>query len=100
MKSILTLAILAAFVAAPAYAADQDGDRTSITKGSKSYQSGRNWGQDNDQPPAANPAATGQNDNVSAIEPAAGGNEPAETASQPQDEGKSFREDMRLPRKN
>ena len=101
MKSILTLAAVAVFVAVPAFAADQDGSRTTITKGTKSYQSSRSWGQDDQQQAPANTASNEQNGDVSKIEPAAGGNAPAEAATQQtQDEGQSFREDMRLPRKN
>lgn len=98
MKSILTLATLAIFITAPALAADQS---HRLTKGSKSYQSSQNWNNGSKKQTTANTAQPQQAGDVSQIEPAAGGNSPAEVGSgRSQNPGKSFREDMRLPRKN
>jgi hypothetical protein len=97
MKSILTLAALAVFVTAPAFAADQDGGRT-FTKGGKSYQSAHSWNKKTQPQTASNTQQQPLGD-LTQVEPAAGGNEPTET-SKPQIQGKSFREEMRLPRKN
>lgn len=74
----LSLAMLAA---APSFAAE-------ITKGTKSYQIGADKSEEQ-------AAAQKQPDDVSKIAPAAGDQEPVENAAE-----KSFKDELRLPRKN
>ena len=86
MKNIAKQALMVlalATLAAPSFAAD-------ITKGTKSYQTGS----DKSEEQAA--AASAQKpEDVSKIAPAAGDQEPVENAAE-----KSFKEELRLPRKN
>jgi hypothetical protein len=87
MTSILKFAALA-FVMIFSVSAHAEETRT-MTKGTKSYQSAKQ------QPTMEQPAATQQTD-PSKIEPAAG----ADMDMQQEDASKSFKEEMRLPRKN
>lgn len=83
---------IALVIAAPAMAAQ------GLIKGTKSYQAGRS-GQPEEMPAAeAANTNTQSAEDVSKIAPAAGDQTPAETTTQNQ--GKTMREEMRLPRKN
>ncbi len=91
MTSIIktaAIAALALLVATPAMA---------VTKGTKSYQSGKS-----DTQTEQTTAANEQPSDPTKIEPAAGAEASAENNTQaaPSSEGKSFKEEMRLPRKN
>jgi len=83
------LAALVAFVATPVMA-------STLTKGSKSYQSSQTASKSDDQPAQTTEAANSQNGDVTKIEPAAG----TPAAEPKQDSGKTFQEEMRLPRKD
>lgn len=87
VKQALMLAVLLA--AAPSIAAEGP------TKGTKSYQSARN--EKPAQPQEAANAAPVTADDVSQIAPAAGDTADVQDKA---DEGKTMREEMRLPRKN
>ena len=84
----LLVASLALVVISPAIAND------GVTKGSKSYQS--RPAANAEQPTAKAPQAQSAED-VAAVAPAAG--DQMDTGK-PADQGKTFREDMGLPRKN
>lgn len=87
MLKTLTMLALALSLAAPAFAAE-------MNKGGKSYQKRTNINQ-----PASSQAPQNPED-VAKIAPAAGDQMPSETASSRPSQGKTLREELRLPRKH
>ncbi len=92
-QKITLVGLCALLISAPALAADTQPAGSSLTKGSKSYQSARPAPSQQDSDPA-------NSDDVSQIEPAAGGDQTESTTDESPQGQKSLREEMRLPRKN
>ena len=96
MKYMLTLAVMMV-LAAPLQAAENTGAQ--ITKGTKSYQSARNYNQPETQGTIAAQQETDMESfDPNAVEPAAGAME--DSATQEMGDDTMLRDQMRLPRKN
>lgn len=92
-QKITLLGLCALLISVPALAADTQPAGSTLTKGTKSYQSAR--------PAPSEPDTSPSNtDDVSQIEPAAGGDQTESTTDESPQGQKSLREEMRLPRKN